>query len=113
VRTVVAAVLVLVGLWFSLSGAVGVLRMPDVYSRVQSATKAITMGALPVLLASVVATGVTSYNTSRAVLIGLLIAIANPASSHALVRAAYRAGIPQWSGAVRDDGHRDEPDPSR
>ncbi|MDQ1602899.1 MAG: multicomponent Na+:H+ antiporter subunit [Actinomycetota bacterium] len=112
-RTVVAALLVLVGLWFSLSGAVGVLRMPDVYSRVQSGTKAITMGALPVLLASAVATGVTSYNTSRAVLIGLLIAITNPAASHALVRAAYRAGIPQWSGAVRDDGHRHEPDRSR
>jgi multicomponent Na+:H+ antiporter subunit G len=59
-RTVVAAALVLVGLWFSLSGAVGVLRLPDIYSRVQSATKAITMGALPVLLATVVATGLSS-----------------------------------------------------
>jgi multicomponent Na+:H+ antiporter subunit G len=111
-RTVVAAALVLVGLWFSLSGAVGVLRLPDIYSRVQSATKAITMGALPVLLATVVATGLSSYNTSRAILIGLLTAVTNPAASHALVRAAYRTGIPQWSGAVREDGQRDELDRS-
>jgi multicomponent Na+:H+ antiporter subunit G len=111
-RTVVVGALVLVGLWFSLSGAIGVLRLPDIYSRVQSATKAITMGALPVLLATVVATGLSSYNTSRAILIGLLIAVTNPAASHALVRAAYRTGIPQWSGAVREDGQRDELDRS-
>jgi multicomponent Na+:H+ antiporter subunit G len=112
VRTVVASLLLLVGLFFSLSGALGVLRLPDIYSRVQSATKAITMGALPVLLATVVATGLTSYNTSRAILIGLLIAVTNPAASHALVRAAYRTGIPQWSGAVGEAGHRDGPDRS-
>ena len=104
------AILLAGGLWFSLSGAVGVLRMPDVYSRVQCSTKAITMGALPVLLATVVATGITSYNTSRAVLIGLVIAVTNPAASHALVRAAYRTGIPQWPGAVRDDGRADSRD---
>jgi multicomponent Na+:H+ antiporter subunit G len=54
------------GLAFSLSGVVGILRMPDVYSRIQCSTKTITMGALPVLIAIVVGEGpVSSYSAGR------------------------------------------------
>lgn len=102
-RTAIVIVLACIGLAFSLSGAVGIVRMPDVYSRIQCSSKTITMGALPALLALIVGEGLLSSYTSRAVLIGFLVLLLNPASSHALARAAYKAGVPMWSGAVRDE----------
>ncbi|HEY7487456.1 MAG TPA: monovalent cation/H(+) antiporter subunit G [Streptosporangiaceae bacterium] len=92
-----------VGVAFSLSGAVGILRMPDVYSRIQCSSKTITMGALPVLVALVVGRGVLTPFGSRALLVAVLLLVVNPAASHALARAAYKAGVPMWPGAVRDD----------
>jgi multicomponent Na+:H+ antiporter subunit G len=103
VTITVVAVLAGVGLLFSLSGAVGILRMPDVYCRIQCSSKTITMGALPTLIAVVVAEGpVTTYG-SRALIVAVLLLIVSPTASHALARAAYRAGVPMWEGAVRDE----------
>ena len=92
-----------VGALFSISGAVGVLRMPDVYSRMQCTSKVITMGALPALLAVAVGKGIFSPYGIRALMVAFLVLILNPAASHALGRAAYKTGIRQWHGAVADE----------
>lgn len=102
-RTVVVIVLAVAGLGFSLSGAVGVLRMPDVYCRIQCSSKTITMGALPALLALVVGAGLVTAYSARALIVAFLLLVVNPAASHALARAAYKTGIPMWPGAVRDE----------
>lgn len=105
-REAVVIALSVIGLAFSLSGVVGILRMPDVYSRIQCSTKTITMGALPVLIAVVVGQGpVSSYGT-RALLVAVLLLVVNPVSSHALARAAYKSGVPMWPGAVTDQPHQ-------
>jgi multicomponent Na+:H+ antiporter subunit G len=77
--------------------------MPDVYSRIQCSSKTITMGALPVLIALVVAEGPVSPYGSRALLVAGLLLMLNPVASHALARAAYKAGVPMWAGAVTDE----------
>jgi multicomponent Na+:H+ antiporter subunit G len=92
-----------IGLAFSLSGAVGILRMPDVYSRIQCSSKTITMGALPVLIALVIGEGPISSYGSRALLVAVLLLVVNPVASHALARAAYKTGVPMWPGAVIDE----------
>jgi multicomponent Na+:H+ antiporter subunit G len=102
VRLAVVVALAMVGLAFSLSGAVGVLRMPDIYCRIQCSSKNITMGALPLLLAVVVAKGPISPYGSRALLVAVLLLVVNPVASHALARAAYKIGVPMWPGAVVD-----------
>jgi multicomponent Na+:H+ antiporter subunit G len=102
VTTVVVAVLAGLGLLFSLSGAVGVLRMPDVYTRIQCSSKNVTMGTLPALLALVVGAGLYSPYGTRALLVAVLLLVMNPLSGHALARAAYKAGVPMWRGAVLD-----------
>lgn len=102
IREVVVAVLAAVGLGFSLSGAVGLLRMPDLYTRIQCSSKTITMGAIPALLAVVVGEGPISTYGSRALIVGLLLLVANPVASHSLARAAYKSGVPMWDGAVTD-----------
>ena len=91
------------GFLFTVSGALGIVRMPDVYTRIQCSSKTITMGALPVLLALVVAEGPLSTYGSRALLVAALLLVVNPAASHALTRAAYKTGVPMWEGAVRDE----------
>jgi multicomponent Na+:H+ antiporter subunit G len=101
-KDAIVVALCAVGLAFSLSGAVGILRMPDVYCRIQCSSKTITMGALPVLLALVIAEGPITPYGSRALLVAFLLLVVNPASSHALARAAYKAGVPMWRGAVAD-----------
>jgi multicomponent Na+:H+ antiporter subunit G len=100
---VIVAVLAAIGYAFSLSGALGILRMPDLYSRIQCSSKTITMGALPPLIALVVGEGIVSPYASRALIVAFLLLVVNPAASHALARAAYRAGVPMWPGAVRDE----------
>lgn len=103
---IVVAVLCGIGLVFALSGVVGIVRMPDVYSRIQCSSKTITMGALPVLIGLVVAEGIDSAYAARALLVAALVLIVNPATSHALGRAAYKSGVPMWKGAVRDEPKR-------
>jgi multicomponent Na+:H+ antiporter subunit G len=107
-HTVIVAVPAAIGLAFSLSGALGILRMPDLYSRIQCSSKTITMGAIPALIALVAGEGIVSSYAARALVVGFLLLVINPAASHALSRAAYRSGVPMWPGAVRDEADRDE-----
>ncbi len=90
------------GLFFSLSGVVGIVRMPDFYNRVQCAGKTVVWGALPALAALVVAMGPVTQYGGRALLVGFLLLVLGPLASHALSRAAYRVGVPMWSGSVVD-----------
>jgi multicomponent Na+:H+ antiporter subunit G len=112
-REIITAVVAGIGLAFSVSGAVGVVRMPDLYTRVQCSTKTITMGALPALAALVIGEGAYNQYGARALLITFLLLLVNPAASHALVRAAYKSGVPQWHGAVRDDARARGHEPIR
>jgi multicomponent Na+:H+ antiporter subunit G len=105
VKDVVIAVLCATGLFFAVSGAVGILRMPDVYTRIQCSSKSITMGALPLLVALAVAEGPITAFGGRALLVALMLIVFNPAAGHALARAAYKTGVPMWSEAVLDEPH--------
>ena len=101
-REIIVIGLAAIGWAVSLSGALGILRMPDVYSRIQCSSKTITMGALPALIALVVGEGPISSYGGRALLVAALLLVVNPAASHALARAAYKTGVPMWRGAVTD-----------
>jgi multicomponent Na+:H+ antiporter subunit G len=102
VKSAVVIALAATGVGFSLSGAVGILRMPDLYTRIQCSSKTITMGALPALVALVVAEGPLSTYGSRTLLVAVLLLSVNPLASHALARAAYKRGVPMWSGSMVD-----------
>ncbi|MGH9296470.1 MAG: monovalent cation/H(+) antiporter subunit G, partial [Acidimicrobiales bacterium] len=101
-RLVAVAVLAVIGLGFSLSGVVGIIRMPDLYTRIQCSSKTITMGAIPVLIALVVAKGPVSNYGGRALIVAFLLLVVNPLASHSLARAAYKRGISMWEGSVID-----------
>jgi multicomponent Na+:H+ antiporter subunit G len=103
VRLTVVIVLCAIGLFFALTGTIGILRMPDVYTRIQCSSKTITMGALPLLAALAVAEGPLTTYGGRALIVAGLLLVINPAASHALARAAYKTGVPMWSGSVADE----------
>ena len=102
-HVIIATALCTIGLFFATTGVIGILRMPDVYTRIQCSSKTITMGALPTLLGVAVAQGFQTAYAGRALVVGVLLLVINPAASHALARAAYRQGVPMWSGAVLDE----------
>lgn len=110
-RIAIVAVLTAISVAVAISGAMGVLRLADVYLRIQASSKTITLGALPLLVAVVVAKGVESVYASRALIVAVLVLVLNPLASHALARAAHRAGVPMWRGAVVDQP-RARPDAS-
>jgi multicomponent Na+:H+ antiporter subunit G len=109
VKEAIVIVLCCIGLFFALSGAVGILRMPDVYTRIQCSSKTITMGALPLLIALAVAEGPITQYGGRALFVAALLVMVNPAASHALARAAYKTGVPMWRGSVLDEPREEEP----
>ena len=102
IHDVVACGLAAVGAFFSLSGAVGIARMPDLYTRIQCSSKVVTMGALPLLAALAVAENPVSNYGGRALIVAFLLCLFAPLSSHALARAAYKRGVPMWEGSVTD-----------
>jgi multicomponent Na+:H+ antiporter subunit G len=102
VTSVIAYLLAAIGVFFSLSGGVGIARMPDLYTRIQCSSKAVTLGAVPTLVALVVAKGPVSSYGGRALLVALLLLVVNPVASHSLSRAAYKRGLPMWEGSVID-----------
>lgn len=100
VHQLVGGVLSIAGGVFLVLASVGLVRMPDVYNRMQAGTKATTLGSILFLLGIGVA---FPHWLGRIVLLILFIAFTNPLSSHALIRAAHAVGIPLAPGTVKDD----------
>lgn len=78
-----------IGVIFLLLGALGIFRMPDIYTRLQAGTKATTLGALGTIL------GVGLLQPEwfwKTLIIAIFFAISNPISSHALARGSYKIG---------------------
>ena len=96
VTEIVVGVLLGVGAAVSLSGALGTLRLPDVYLRIQASGKTVIAAAVPVMVALVVAKGWDTPYASRALLVLVLLVVMNPIASHVLARAAYKSGIAMW-----------------
>jgi multicomponent Na+:H+ antiporter subunit G len=94
--------LVLIGGAFMLLAGVGVVRMPDLFMRMQAATKGATLGAGCLLLA--VAIHFRNIDVSaRALLVIVFIFMTAPVAAHMIARAAYAVGVPLWQGTLRDE----------
>ena len=101
-----AALLLAGALFFTLAAVVGILRLPDFYTRLHAVSKCDAAG----LLLSVAALALLSRDPAVAIklaLVWVFVAIAGPTATHALGRAAYRAGVPVWGGAKRPAGAPD------
>ncbi|MEX1173413.1 MAG: monovalent cation/H(+) antiporter subunit G [Chloroflexota bacterium] len=96
------AVLMLLGASFMLLSGVGVIRMPDVYMRLQVASKASSLGA-GCLMAAVAVHYAELGIVARAMLVVTFIFLTTPVSAHLIGRAAYLTGVQLWDRTGDDD----------
>jgi multicomponent Na+:H+ antiporter subunit G len=94
-------ILLSVGVAFDLFGCIGLVRLPDVYNRLQAATKCATLGTALILISVWFFTGFGSIGI-KALLCIWFILITSPTAAHAISRAAHRSGIKLWEGSVMD-----------
>jgi multicomponent Na+:H+ antiporter subunit G len=85
-----------------LLAAIGIIRMPDLFTRMQAATKASTLGLGCLLGAAAVALADASA-VVRMVSIGAFVMLTSPVSNHVIARAAYLTKVPLWKGTVVDE----------
>jgi multicomponent Na+:H+ antiporter subunit G len=103
---ILGMVLIGIGLFFDLMGCIGLVRMPDLYNRLQASTKCVTFGTCSILAGVFVMTGFTATGI-KALLCMVFLALTAPVSAHALARAAHRGGLPLWKGSVADAYNND------
>ena len=95
-RFLISAGLILVGLFFLFVAAVGVLRLPDVFTRSHAVSLTDSLGALFLLGGLALYQGF-SVNLAKILIVLVLLYLLNPVIAHATVRAAHRSGLKPWS----------------
>ncbi len=97
-----SSALLLAGATLALLAGVGVLRMPDVFTRMQASTKASTLG-LGCLLAGVALKNPESSFVIRAMSMAAFLLLTTAVAAHVIARAAARSGAPIWKGTLVDE----------
>ena len=92
---------IIVGLIFDFLGCLGLIRLPDVYNRLQASTKSVTLGTCSILFGLFLFKGFTAAGI-KAILCILFIILTAPVSAHALARGAQKSGVKLWKGSVCD-----------
>jgi multicomponent Na+:H+ antiporter subunit G len=112
----IGSLFLLGGAIFLFSAGLGVLRMPDTYNRIQTGTKATTLGTILILV------GLAFLHpawTFKLFILIFFVMLTNPVSSHALARAAHAIGTAEAESTVIDvlddtvDANAGEPQPGK
>ena len=98
---IIGLVFISIGLFFDVSGCLGLVRLPDVYNRLQAATKSVTLGTCSILFGTFLIVGFTAAGFKALMCIVFLI-LTSPVAAHAIARGAHRAGVRLCEGSVVD-----------
>jgi multicomponent Na+:H+ antiporter subunit G len=99
ISDIIGNLLLITGSLFLFSAGLGVLRMPDTYNRIQTGTKATTLGTITVLI------GLAFLHpawTLKLIILIFFVMLTNPVSSHALARASHAIGTHETEAMVID-----------
>lgn len=91
-QNIISILFVTMGIIFMLVGSIGIVRLPDFYSRTHAVSKSDTLGIIFVILGLVIYEGITQ-SSFKLLLVVLFIALSNPVGTHALARAAIKKGL--------------------
>lgn len=98
---IVGIVIISVGVLFDIFGCLGLLRLPDVYNRLQAGTKCVTFGTCGILFGVFCIAGFSSMGIKA--LIGIpFVLLTSPVGAHALARGAHIFGVKLWHKSVID-----------
>lgn len=95
-REIVACFFLLAGAIVFLGSAIGMLRLPDFYSRIHASGNSETMGTLLAMIGLIILEGPT-LTAAKIAFVFLFVALGNPIGSHILSKAAYKSGHPIWT----------------
>ncbi len=98
----IGIIVIAIGILFNFFGCLGLLRLPDVYNRLQAATKCATLGTCSILFGLFILYGWVDIGVKSLVAIPILF-LTSTVAAHALVRGAYKFGIKLWESSVKDD----------
>lgn len=99
----IGIIIIGVGLAFDLLGTIGLVRLPDVYNRLQAATKCVTLGTCFILVGVFVYTCPGDLAMGiKALICAAFILLTSPTGAHALARGAHVSGVRLWEGSVVD-----------
>jgi multicomponent Na+:H+ antiporter subunit G len=100
-------VLIVIGVLFDISGCIGLVRLPDVYNRIQASTKCVVLGTTLILLGAVVWLG-SAHAIFKGLVCILFVLLTSSTAAHALARAAHRLGVPLYKKSSVDHYAEDE-----
>lgn len=91
----ITAVFLAIGCFFSLSGGLGILRMPDFYTRLHAAGKVDSLAQALILTGLMFQAGLTLVSVKLFLIIVFLLAT-TPTATHAVAKAAHLSGLKPW-----------------
>ena len=95
----ITLIAVIAGTFFSIVGVLGLIRLPDVYTRLHATGKVGVFGVVFLLVAAAIW---TPLGWGKAILLIVLLMISGPVATHAISSAAYRIGL-SMKDPIRDD----------
>ncbi len=98
---IIGLIFIGIGLAFDVFGCLGLVRLPDVYCRLQAATKCVTLGTCSILFGTFLIVGFTAAGV-KSLLCMIFIILTAPVAAHAIARGAHRAGVKLCKGSVVD-----------
>ncbi len=116
-NALISDLFLLLGSFFILVAAVGVLRFPDFYTRLHASTKVVTLGGVGIFIGAALSFG-TPLAVSRLVLITAFFFLTAPLSAYLIARSGYLRGLPfyrdagsvdEWGACGAQVGGEDEP----
>ncbi|MCB8837842.1 monovalent cation/H(+) antiporter subunit G [Aurantimonas sp. VKM B-3413] len=102
IAIILAGLLMIAGSIFAAVAALGIIRLPDLYTRMHAASKAGSVGSGMMLIALALTSNATG-ETLRAIAAVFFFLLTAPISAHLLAKAAYAVGYRLWSGSVLDE----------
>ncbi|MHC4938529.1 MAG: monovalent cation/H(+) antiporter subunit G [Planctomycetota bacterium] len=93
--SIIGGLFIILGAVFMLIGSIGVVRLPDFYSRTHAATNVDTLGIFLFVIGLAVKQGAT-LTTAKLVLVAFIILLVNPVGTHALANSALIQGLKPW-----------------
>jgi len=106
IRETIGMIFIFLGIGFDFFGVLGLVRLPDVYNRLQAATKCVTFGSAGIMFGVFILNGFNSFGFKA--LLGIaFIFLTSPVAAHVIARAAHRSGVPLAKQTVIDDYAKD------
>lgn len=107
IKEIISYIFIFIGLGFNVIGCLGLVRFPDMYSRIQATTKCVTFGTCCILAGTIIKEGLTGGGI-KALLCIVFLLLTAPAAGHALCKGAHIFGIKPWDKSVCDKYEEDK-----